>query len=138
MSSNDKINKIKERTAMLLSWSEGIRAGKKEISSKESADKEQVNLDALRRFARDFKLFGEDDLAEKISCAISAIAGTEDPKTEYSYSYIMRKLRKGDDERRLEFQRVFKDAFDQAMDEDLFEPEQIALLAAIKQIEFSE
>lgn len=138
MSTNEKINKIKQRKALLLSWAQGIRTSEAKASDQKGYYKKQINLDSVRKLAKDFKLMGEDDMAEKLSCAISAIAGTEEPKTEYSYSYVMRKLRKGDKDRRLEFQRVFKDSFDEAMDEGLSDPEQIALLAAIKQIEFSD
>ena len=95
-------------------------------------------LDNLRYLTRELKLAGEDDLAEKISCAISVVAGTEHPKTEYSYSYIMRNLRKGDDDRRIAFQRMFKETFDDARDDDLENPEQIALMAGIKAIEFDD
>lgn len=93
-------------------------------------------LEALRHIAREMKLAGEDKLASKISCAISAIAGTENPKTEYSYSSIMRDLRKGDDERRLKFQHIFKKTFDDALDNELENPEQIALMTAIKSIDY--
>jgi len=95
-------------------------------------------LDRLRYLSRELKLAGENELASKVSCAISALAGTEHPKTEYSYSFIMRKLRKGNEEDRSEFQKIFKQTFDQAMSEDLEDPEQIALLAAIKAINFEE
>lgn len=58
-------------------------------------------------------------------------------KPDLSYSSVMRKLRKGKDEKRLEFQKEFKNAFDGALNENLEEPEKIALLSAIKAINFS-
>lgn len=52
---------------------------------------------------------------------------------ELSYSYIMRKLRKADKDVVRQFQEVFKKNFDAALDDNLENPEKIALLAAIKE-----
>lgn len=65
-----------------------------------------------------------------------SLANKTDLKPELSYSSIMRTLRKDKDERKLKFQKTFKDAFDRALDEQLEEPEKIALLAAVKKIDF--
>jgi hypothetical protein len=50
----------------------------------------------------------------------------------------MRKLRKGDPEIRLQFQKSFKDAFDNALYEDIDNPDEIALMVAIKKIDFKD
>ena len=60
------------------------------------------------------------------------------PNPELGYSYIMRILRKGDMDRQLKFQKVFKQIFDDAMDAELEHPENIALMAAMKAIDFKD
>jgi hypothetical protein len=62
----------------------------------------------------------------------------ETTRQDLSYSYIMRKLRKGDKNMQYKFQKVFKKSFDDAIDHGLEMPEKIALMAAIKEISFSE
>ena len=94
-------------------------------------------LDALRRLSQDMKLVGESELSDKISCAISALAGTKKPKTDCSYTSIMRELRDGDDECRLKFQKTFKHVFDSALNENLENPTRVALLAAMKAIDYA-
>lgn len=92
----------------------------------------------LASICKDLKLLGDRDLINKALCAYAAITDIENPRVDLSYSYIMRKLRKGDDDIRLKFQRVFKEAFDKALEEDLEEPAEIALMIAIKVIDFKD
>ena len=96
----------------------------------------KAELDTLRNLARDLKLAGEGELADKVACALSALAGTKEPKTEYSYSFILRNLRKGDKDRQRDFQVAFKESFDEAMSEGLEDAERMALMSAMKVVNF--
>ena len=97
----------------------------------------ESELNELRRLCKDLKLVGEDELADKVMCALAAVTDTEHPRIDLSYTYVMRKLRKDkDDEKVSEFQRVFKDTFDQALDEDLEDPAELALMKAIQHVDF--
>ena len=92
----------------------------------------------LAAICKDLRLLGDDELTQKALCAFAAATDTENPRVDLSYSYIMRKLRKGDDGRRLKFQKEFKKAFDRARFDDLEEPANVALMAAMKAIDFKE
>lgn len=90
----------------------------------------------LRKIAKDLRILGEEDLVDKVLCALSAVTGTEYPNADLSYSYIMRQLRKGDKDRQHEFQISFKQAFDEAIDNDIENPEEIALMTAMMAINY--
>jgi len=92
----------------------------------------------LASICKDLRLLGEDELTKDALCAFAAITDTENPRPDLSYSYIMRKLRKGNDDRRLKFQRAFKEAFDTALYEDVEEPAEVALMVALKAIDFKD
>jgi hypothetical protein len=92
----------------------------------------------LASICKDLRLLGEDQLTQDALHAYAAITDTESPRADLSYSYVMRKLRKDDDKKRLKFQKVFKDAFDRALLEDIEEPADVALMVAMKAIEFKE
>jgi len=92
----------------------------------------------LASICKDLRLLGEVELTKDALCAFAAITDTENPRPDISYSYVMRKLRKGDDDRRLKFQKVFKEAFDRALYEDVEEPAEIALMVALKAIDFKD
>ena len=83
---------------------------------------------------KDLRELGDEDLLHKGMCAYAAMTDVEKPNVDLSYSYLMRKLRKGDDDKRIKFQKAFKDAFDKALYEDLDEPSEVALVAALKEI----
>jgi hypothetical protein len=94
-------------------------------------------LNELRSICKDLKLAGEDELADKVLCALAAVTDAEHPRVDLSYTYVMRKLRKeGDPEKVRKFQVVFKNTFDRALDEDLEDPAELALMQAIKHIDF--
>lgn len=92
----------------------------------------------LAAVCKDLRMLGDDDLTKKALCAYAAATDTENPRVDLSYSYIMRKLRKGEEDRRLKFQKVFKEAFDRALYEDADEPANLALMVAMKAIDFKE
>jgi len=55
-------------------------------------------------------------------------------KDDFSYSAIMRRVRKQHPDKIKTFMRVFKEAFDMGQDQKLDELEQAALLQAIKSV----
>ena len=89
----------------------------------------------LRAIAKELRLLGASETADKVMCALAAVTDAEEPRADLSYTYIMRELRKTDDDKRLVFQKTFKEAFDRALDEDLEDPSQVALMEALEQIE---
>jgi hypothetical protein len=92
----------------------------------------------LASICKDLRLLGDSELTKEAIYAYAAVTDTEDPRPDLSYSYIMRKLRKGDDKIRLKFQKTFKQAFDNALYEDVEEPAEFALMVAIKAIDFKD
>ena len=97
--------------------------------------KKKRATEELRSLCKILKEAGEDDLSDKLLCALSAVTGNKQPRADVTYSSMMRDLVKaGDDEKRLRFQETFKKTFDEALDEDLEGPEKIALMMAMKEI----
>jgi len=92
----------------------------------------------LAALCKDLRMLGNDRLTKKMLMAYAAATDTENPRVDLSYSYIMRKLRKGDDERRLTFQKEFKNAFDEALIEDIDDPAEVALTVAMKAIDYKD
>jgi hypothetical protein len=90
---------------------------------------------ALSGICKDLRMLGEHELANKALIAYAAATDTETPRVDLSYSYVMRQLRKGDDDRRKKFQVAFKEAFDRALLDDIEEPAAIALMVAMKVID---
>jgi hypothetical protein len=77
---------------------------------------------------------GEDELADKVLCALAALTNTAAPKADLSYSYVMRKLRKNNPDQVREFQVEFKQAFEDALDQDIESPEDVALMQALQKV----
>lgn len=92
----------------------------------------------LASICKDLRMLGNDKLTKKVLMAYAAATGTEDPHVDLSYSHIMRKLRKGDEERRIQFQQSFKKAFDEGLLEDVDDPAEIALVVAMRDINYKE
>jgi hypothetical protein len=94
----------------------------------------------LATICKELRMLGDDELTNKALCAYAAITdSSENSRIDLSYSYVMRELRKdNDDDRRLKFQKVFKKSFDRALYEDLDDPAEIALMTAIKAINFKD
>lgn len=55
---------------------------------------------------------------------------------EQSYSSIMRDLRKNDPDNVLPFMKSFKSAFDNALNDGLDDPDKLALMEAIKKVNY--
>lgn len=92
----------------------------------------------LSQICKDLRLLGDEDLTKKALLAYAAATDTERPRVDLSYSYVMRQLRKGDEERRVKFQKAFKEAFDEALYADVEEPAAVALMVAMRAINFKE
>lgn len=92
-------------------------------------------LEELRLLSRNLKDAEEHELADKVLCAWAALTGAKSPKANLSYSYVMRKLRKDHKDKVKDFQIIFKNTFDKALDNELENPEDIALMAALKGID---
>lgn len=86
---------------------------------------------------KDLRELGDQELLQKGMCVYAAMTDVDTPNVDLSYSYLMRKLRKGDDEKRIKFQKAFKEGFDKALYEDVDDPAAVALMVAIKEIENS-
>jgi hypothetical protein len=95
-------------------------------------------INKISAVAKDLRLAGEQDLADKLLCALAALTDAKQPKADLSYTYVMRELRKNCPENVDKFQIAFKQAFEQAIDENLEDPEQIALMEAMDAVEFKD
>jgi hypothetical protein len=92
----------------------------------------------LSNICKDLKILEDKDLVRKALQAYAAVTDTERPQVDLSYSYIIRQLRKGSDERKLKFQKAFLKAFNEALYADIEEPAAVALMIGIKTINFKE
>ncbi|MFA5759805.1 MAG: hypothetical protein WC942_10685 [Clostridia bacterium] len=92
----------------------------------------------LANICKTLKLLGDEPLTSLALCAYAALTDSETPKVDLSYSYIMRQLRKEDKELRIKFQKAFKAAFEKALYADLENPAEIALMVAVKAIDFKD
>src|SRR5690606_20011661 len=77
---------------------------------------------------------GERALASDLLCALAALTDTEMPRADLTYSSVMRDLRQNNKDSVRKFQVTFKNAFEEAIDEELDNPEQIALMQALQEI----
>lgn len=92
----------------------------------------------LSQICKDLKLLGNKELTNKALLVYASVTNTESPRVDLSYSYVMRQLRKGDNKRRLKFQKAFKKAFDEALLEDVEDAAAIALMVGLKSIDFKD
>ena len=91
----------------------------------------------LRDISRQLKLLGELELSDKVLCALAAVTDAERPRVDLSYTYVMRKLRGDKKDKDVHtFQKVFKDTFEEALDNDADNPEEVALMEALQNIDF--
>lgn len=87
----------------------------------------------LRKLAKRLRIEGKHEMCDSL-IASAASPKSISPRPDLSYSYIMRQLRKaGDKERIRDFQKAFKDAFDEAYIEDVENADDVALLQAIQE-----
>lgn len=101
-------------------------------------EKKENNINKLRKVAKTLRDIGEHNLCNKILIVLAQETGLENTQADLSYSFVMRKLRKGDKDRLKTFMQVFKNTFDEAYDDDIENPEEPALLAALKAIDYKD
>lgn len=87
----------------------------------------------LKKISDTLKRLGHANLADKTMCALAALS--EEPKPDLSYSSVMRKLRNKYKAKVKPFQITFKQIFEEALDGDVENPENMALVAALKKID---
>lgn len=92
----------------------------------------------LAFICKELKLLGDKELTQIALIAYAAMTDTEKPNVDLSYSYIMRQLRKQDKEKQYKFQKEYKDTFDRTLFEEIENPEEIALLAAMAAIDYKD
>ncbi len=95
-------------------------------------DKKQLNQ--LRKISQDLNLFGDYSLCNKIKIIIANETDGDDIHPDLTYSSVMRDLRHNDKNKVNPFMVAFKNAFDEAVLEELEDPDRIALTAALKEI----
>lgn len=92
------------------------------------------SLNELRKISQDLSSFGDHILCDKIKIIIANETDNEDVNPDLTYSSVMRDLRKNDKYNVNSFMVAFKNAFDEAILEELDDPDRIALTAALKEI----
>jgi CRISPR/Cas system CSM-associated protein Csm2 small subunit len=88
----------------------------------------------LGQICKDIKELEDASLLDKALCAYAAISNKDKTNIELSYTSVMRELRKNQTQNVRKFQEKFKEVFEKALDEDLEDPEEIALTSALKYI----
>ena len=98
---------------------------------------DNIKLSYLRKLAKNSHLNGKTKLANKALAVIAKETGLATPRSDLSYSSIMRDLHKQDPKKMIEFMTVFKEAFDEACkSEGAEEAGQIALMEAVQKVNY--
>jgi len=92
-------------------------------------------ISKIKDSIRELSDAGDYKLSSDLLCALAAITDTISPRADLTYSSTMRILRQKHKDSVKEFQVVFKNAFEEALDNEIEEPEQVALLEAIQKID---
>jgi hypothetical protein len=92
----------------------------------------------LGDLCKEIRLLGDNQLLDMALCAYAAVSGSsQKTNVDVSYTSVMRELRKKKDlDVVRKFQRSFKDAFERALDEDVEDPANVALMVAMKAIKY--
>jgi hypothetical protein len=113
-----------------------------EYTSKENAKKrlQQVEYfkhnkaEDLRLLARSFRDQGKSELCDEILLKIAKeTEALNDVLADLSYSFIMRNLRKTNEDKAKEFQEAYKKAFDEGYENGVEDFDKVALFSAIKE-----
>lgn len=91
-------------------------------------------LNVIKKICQDLRDADEHLLADKVLCAFSALTKTKEPCVDLTYSYVMRELRREHPNKVKQFQIVFKDTFEEALDAGEESPEELAMLAGLRAI----
>lgn len=92
-------------------------------------------VDKIRKSIRLLSEAGEKDLASDLLCALAALTDAAMPRSDLTYSSVMRELRQNHKDSVKDFQVEFKKAFEDALDEDLDDPDQVAMLHTLKKLD---
>lgn len=95
----------------------------------------QAHAKTLRRLAKDLRLAGEAAVCNKVLLALADLTEATDVRADLSYSFIMRKLRKENEDRAKEFQAAYKKAFDEAFLAGLDNLDEVALVQTMQEID---
>jgi hypothetical protein len=90
----------------------------------------------LSSVCKDLKLLGDDILVDKLLCIFSAVTDIEHPRIDLSLSYVLRDLRKNNKDKVPLFLKTFTDTFNEAIINNVEDPENIALMSAMKRIDY--
>ncbi len=111
-----------------------VRRAAEERLIKVNGFKQEETLAKIVSLAKDLRAVGEKDLSKKLL----VVAGAGE-MADISYSSVMRELRQDKDEDRLrKFMIVFKETFDQSFINEIDEPQNVALMKALKAIDYEE
>lgn len=94
-------------------------------------------INTLRKLAKQYKLSNKVELCNNVLLILAKETGLENTNADLSYSYVMRDLRNNYPDKVTLFMKTFKDTFDAAIDDDLEDADSIALLTAIKKIDYN-
>lgn len=97
-----------------------------------------MQYEYLKKLAQEFRLANDTELANKFLLVISAVTGSENPKSDLSYSFIMRGLRRNKSDKLSQFMKEYKKAFDEAYIEEIEDLEEAALMQAMQKIDLKE
>ncbi len=103
-------------------------------SSKSQAEKRLQQVEMFKHLDKKKKIKRKTEL-NMIYTKIIQSKELPKPETTKTYSSIMRDLNKNKPEKLQPFMVAFKDAFDDAVENEIESPEQVALLEAISKIE---
>lgn len=78
---------------------------------------------------------GDKKLVSDLLCALAAITNTENPRADLTYSSVMRHIRNNRKDIVNDFQSYFKQSFEDALDNDLENPEQLALMESLQKFD---
>lgn len=91
-------------------------------------------LDNLKIAIRKLGDIGEFELQDSLLCAYAAITDAENPRVDLTYSALMRVIRKENPGLVKDFEKTFQETFYEALDNNLSNPEEAALMQTIKEL----
>jgi hypothetical protein len=97
-------------------------------------EKESKLASTLVSLSKELMVIGEIEMSEMLL----SVAKADSTNANLSYSYVMRELRHNHPKKLKEFMVTFKKSFDDAILNDLEEPDNIALMAAIKAVDYKD
>ncbi len=93
-----------------------------------------LHLNELRNVCKELTACGDYSLSNKLKIIIAAENNLDNVGADLTYSSVMRDLRHNYKDKVKLFMETFKQSFDEAILDELEDPDRIALFAAIKEI----